>query len=121
MKRLLIIITCITFFSCESKPEKMKSYVIEIVTFKCKSTVDANAFWLEDAKVQADYTSKQAGFISRESGYSRDSKEVLVIVRWKTQADAEVSMQKFMGDSSVVSFVEMIDISTMKMKRYSVK
>ncbi len=121
MKRLLIIIICVIFFSCQSKSEIMKPYVVEIVTFKYKSTVEADSFWKEDAKIQADYTSKQPGFINRESGYSNDGNEVLVVVRWKTEADAEASMQKFMNDKSVVDFVEMIDASTMKMKRYNVK
>ena len=121
MKQLLIIIICITFFGCESKSEIMKPYVIEIVTLKYKSTVNADDFWKEDAKIQKDYTSKQPGFISRESGYSNGENEVLVIVRWKTEIDADASMQKFMEDKSVVDFVNMIEANTMKMKRYTVE
>ena len=54
--------------------------------------------------IQENYTSKQAGFISRESGYSKDSNEVLVVVRWKTKADSDASMKKFMEDKSVAHF-----------------
>ena len=121
MKQVLIIIICITFFGCESKSEIMKPYVIEIVTLKYKSTVNADDFWKEDAKIQTDYTSKQHGFISRVSGFSNENNEVLIIVKWETEADANVSMQKFMEDKSVVDFVNMIEANTMKMKRYNVE
>ena len=99
----------------------MKPYVIEVVTFKYKNTVRADDFWAEDAKIEVNYTSKQPGFISRESGYSENDHEVLVIVRWKSMADADASMKKFMSDSSVKGFANMIDASTMKMVRYEVK
>ena len=99
----------------------MKSYVIEVTTFNYKSTVKADQFWEEDANVEAIFTSKQAGFISRESGFSENDSEVVVIVRWKTQADANASMEKFMADESVKDYAEMIDSASMKMSRYGVK
>jgi len=99
----------------------MKPYVIEVTTFKYKSTVDANEFWMEDAKIESDYTKHQPGYINRESGYSKDQNEVVVVVRWKTHADAEASMTKFMADESVKKFANMIDEATMKMARYEVK
>lgn len=68
--------------------------------------------------IQENYTSKQAGFISRESGYSN---EVLVVVRWKAKADSDASMKKFMEDKSVEKFADMIKLNTMKMKRYTVE
>nr|WP_321236750.1 hypothetical protein [uncultured Psychroserpens sp.] len=98
----------------------MKPYVIEVTTFKYLESVDANDFWKEDAKIQANYTSKQQGYIHRESGYSDETNEVLVIVKWETKEDADNSMNKFMKDTSVVKFVNMIDISTMKMTHYTV-
>lgn len=99
----------------------MESYVIEVTSFKYKTSVDAYDFWKEDAKIQDIYTSKQPGYISRESGYSKDSNEVVVVVRWKTMSDAEASMNKFMSDASVTTFANMIDGPTMKMARYDVK
>ena len=99
----------------------MKPFVIEVVTFKYKSTINTVDFWKQDAKIQTDYTSKQPGFISRESGYSKDSNEVLVIVKWNTEIDADASMNKFMEDKSVVKFVNMIEPNTMQMKRYLVE
>ncbi|MFY0631736.1 MAG: hypothetical protein JXR05_15330 [Flavobacteriaceae bacterium] len=99
----------------------MKPYVIEIVNFKIKPSVKSSDFWKEDTKIQTDYTSKQPGFINRESGYSEDSNEVLVVVKWKTNTDADASMNKFMKDESVVKFVNMIEPNTMQMKRYLVE
>ena len=122
MKQLLIIFILFTLLTaCSTHTEIMNPYVIEVVTFKYKNTVLAADFWAEDAKIEANYTSKQAGFISRESGYSENDNEVLVIVRWKSMADADVSMKKFMSDASVNEFANMIDASTMKMVRYEVK
>nr|WP_299382948.1 hypothetical protein [Allomuricauda sp.] len=99
----------------------MESYVIEIVTFRYKPNIKPQDFWKEDARIQENYTSKQPGFISRESAYSEDSKEVLVVVRWRTIEDADTSMQKFMKDRSVSTFSNMIDAKTMKMIRYNSK
>lgn len=94
-------------------------YVIEVTTFAYKTEVSADAFWARDAGIQADYTSQQPGFISRESALAEDG-EVVVVVRWKTMADADASMQKFMQDASVADYAEMIDGPSMKMKRYQV-
>ena len=117
----VLICILIQLAACTNKnPETMKPYVIEVTTFKYKSTVDTDTFWSEDAKVQANYTSRQHGFISRESGYSKDSNEVLVLVRWKTATDADASMHKFMEDKSVTDYVNMIQASTMQMTRYKV-
>ncbi|MEM6766941.1 MAG: hypothetical protein AAF655_18540 [Bacteroidota bacterium] len=92
-------------------------YVIEITTFTYKEGVKADTFWIRDAKIQEDYTSKQPGFISRESAMSEEG-EVVVVVRWKTMADAEASMNKFMQDPSVADYAQMIEGPSMKMKRY---
>ncbi len=121
MKKLVLILLVIITASCNQNSEPMESYVIEVTTFKYKTSVNAEGFWKEDAKIQDIYTSKQPGYISRESGYSEDTNEVVVVVRWKTMADAETSMAKFMGDDSVAAFVNMIDEPTMKMARYDVK
>jgi len=100
---------------------QMKPYVIEVTTFQYDASVDAAEFWNEDAKIEAIYTSQQPGFISRESGYAEGDQEVVVVVRWKTQADADASMQKFMADASVQAYAGMLNGPSMKMSRYEVK
>ena len=121
MKKIILILFCITFFGCQQKENKKKPYVIGITTFKYKTSVIANDFWKEDKNIQSKYTSKQPGYISRESGYSKENNEVLVMVKWQTNADANASMKKFMADKSVMDYVQMIDAPTMKMNRYNVE
>lgn len=119
VKNVFLIFACISLFlSCSKKEDNMNQYVIEVTTFQYKNKINSEAFWARDAKIESDYTSKQNGFISRESAYSKESKEVVVIVRWETNADADASMQKFMSDKSVADYAEMIEPSTMKMTRY---
>ena len=122
MKKLIIIaLVGIFVTSCTKNQEIMNPYVIEVTTFKYKPTVKADKFWERDAGIESDYTSKQPGYISRESGYSADNNEVVVVVRWKSQEDADASMKKFMTDTSVADYAEMIDGNSMKMSRYAVK
>ena len=122
MKKLIIIaIVGIITMSCSQKQqEEMKPYVIEVTTFKYNTNVDADKFWARDSQIEEDYTKLQPGYISRESGYSENSNEVIVVVRWQTQADADASMKKFMGDTSVADYAAMINGTTMKMTRYNV-
>lgn len=107
--------------SCSQQQKDMKSYVLEITTFQYNTNVNADKFWTRDAQIEEDYTKLQPGFISRESGYSESGNEVVVVVRWKTQVDADASMKKFMEDTSVADYAEMINGTTMKMTRYNVK
>ena len=122
MKKLIIIaIVGIITMSCSQKQqEEMKPYVIEVTTFKYNTNVDADKFWARDSQIEEDYTKLQPGYISRESGYSENSNEVIVVVRWQTQTDPDASMKKFMGDTSVADYAAMINGTTMKMTRYNV-
>ena len=121
MKYLIIIITCFSLASWNQREEPTDPYILEITSFQYKDTVNPDYFWKEDAKIQETYTSKQPGFISRESAYNEEGNEVLVVVRWKSETDAEASMNKFMNDTSVAPYAKMIEGSTMKMMRYNVK
>lgn len=121
MKFAVIILLSLTTLSFSKKEDKMDSYVIEITTFKMKTSVNTDKLWIEDARVDANYTSKQPGYISRESAFDADTNEVLVVAKWTTMEHADKSMQKFMKDASVAKYANMIDGSTMKMKRYIVK
>lgn len=117
---ILLTLISLSAISCKQNQSNMTSYVIEVTSFQYNSNVDADVFWARDAAIEADYTSKQPGYISRESGYSKDNNEVIVVVRWKTQEDAAASMKKFMGDQSVADYAQMINGPTMKMARYNV-
>jgi len=119
MKRLIYAAVLLLMLNaCSQKQENMKNYVIEVTTFQYTAAVDPVEFWKEDAKVDAVFTSRQPGYISRESAYSKESNEVVVVVRWQSSADADASMAKFMSDASVKSYASMIDGASMKMTRY---
>lgn len=120
MRSLVLILITVSLLGCQQKEKSMKNYVIEVTTFKYKQNVNAEEFWKEDAKIQDIYTSKQPGYISRESGYA-DNGEILVLVKWESNADADASMKKFMEDQSVMTYANMIDGLTMKMNRYLVE
>ncbi len=122
MRYLVIsVLLGVIITGCSQNKNAMETYVIEVTTFKYKKSVTADAFWSEDARIEEQYTSQQPGFISRESGYSENLNEVIVVVRWKTKEDADASMAKFMKDTSVKTFADMIDESSMKMARYAAK
>ncbi len=111
---VLIISISLAFVGCE-KPKK--EIVVEVTTFKTKSTTNNQKFNQLDSEVENNFTAKQKGFIRRES-LTNGTGEYAVIVYWETLPDAEASMKKFMGDASVASYASMIDGSTMKMNRY---
>ena len=91
--------------------------IMEVTTFNINSDVNPLAFAKRDAEVESDFTSKQPGFIKRQSGID-DKGNYVVVVYWKSTADADASMNKFMGDASVADYAKMIDAPTMKMARY---
>ena len=90
--------------------------IMEVTTFNINSNVNSMDFNKRDLQIENDFTSKQAGFIKRQSSVSEG--EYAVVVFWKTMADAAASMNKFMSDASVGDYAQMIDGPSMKMARY---
>lgn len=119
--KYLIGLTILLFgiTSCSSPTEKMtrKGVVIEVTSFKINANVDMAAFQKRDATIEKDFTSKQPGFLKRLSAVN-DAGEYVVVVYWKSMAEAEASMGKFMKDQSVADYAGMINGTTMKMNRY---
>ncbi|MFY7669499.1 hypothetical protein ACOSP6_00290 [Tenacibaculum sp. MEBiC06402] len=97
----------------------MKNTIVEVTTFSLKTTAISQTFNKLDSKVEDNFTSKQPGFIKRESGVDENG-VYTIIVYWKTMSDAEASMNKFMGDTSVADYASMIEGSSMKMNRYTI-
>lgn len=91
--------------------------IMEVTTFKINADVAPGAFAQRDAQVENDFTSKQPGFIKRQSGVDAEGNYV-VIVYWASLANADASMSKFMADASVADYAKMIDGPSMKMSRY---
>ncbi len=95
----------------------LKPYVIELATFKEKSQVQRDTFEKRDQQIEADYISRQTGYITRRIGIS-ESKERLMMIYWKTLADADAGMKEFVKDRSVADYYKMIDWPTVEMKRF---
>ncbi|MEO1437674.1 MAG: nuclear transport factor 2 family protein, partial [Bacteroidota bacterium] len=79
--------------------------------------INPSVFADRDAQIEDVFTSKQPGFIKRQSGID-DKGNYLVLTYWQSTADADASMNKFMSDASVADYAQMIDGATMKMNRY---
>lgn len=112
----------ICFASCSTnenaKSDMNGKTIMEVTTFNINSDVNPMSFAKRDAQVETDFTSKQTGFIKRQSGVD-DKGNYVVVVYWESVADADASMNKFMGDGSVADYAKMIDAPTMKMSRYA--
>jgi len=116
-KLFTISLFAMAIASCNS-PEKKVETVLEVTSFNIKTTVSELEFNELDAEIEETFTSKQPGFIRRQSGVDEQGRYV-VLVYWKSLADAEASMNKFMSDESVANYAGMIDGSTMKMSRFT--
>lgn len=98
----------------------MSNQIIEITYFKPKEGVSQETFGARNIRVGEEYAAKQAGFISRETGVDAEGTWVIV-VHWETLADSEASMQKWMTESSVDDFKEMIEPSSFKMSVFQTR
>lgn len=115
----LYITSCgITNEDSESSTSMEIKTIMEVTTFSINPAVDSVAFSKRDAEIENDFTNKQPGFIKRQSGVDNEGNYV-VVVYWESVADADASMNKFMSDTSVMDYAQMIDASTMKMSRYT--
>ncbi|MFC2254967.1 hypothetical protein ACETRX_35720 [Labrys portucalensis] len=91
--------------------------VIEVVTLKLKPTVTPAQFATVDHQIETDVVSKRSGFLSRESAPGSD-KNWVVIVHWRSLADAEASMKSFSDAPGAAKFMSLIVPGSMVMTRY---
>ena len=98
--------------------DSAQAEVIEIATFNLKDNVSADEFRPIDKAIETQHVAKQPGFISRES-VAGENGEWLVIVRWRSAADADASMAGFADAPATAPFMAKLDASSMQMKRYS--
>jgi len=116
----LVIVVSMVFSAIAghaSAQTKDGSPVIEIVTLKLKDGVTATQFLPIDQEIQTKYISKRPGFISRESAPGADH-TWLVIVHWRSVADADASMKSFSTAPASAQFMSMIVPESMVMTRY---
>ena len=91
--------------------------IIEVVTLKIKPGISYAQFQKIDKAVEVQHVSRQSGFISRESAAGKEG-SWLVIVHWKTVADAEASMKSFSAAPAAKTFMDSIEPASMTMTRY---
>lgn len=91
--------------------------VIEVVTLKLKPGVSAEAFRLVDKAVETEHVSRQPGFLSRETAPGQNG-AWLVIVHWRSAADADASMGSFEAAPAAAAFMDKIEPGSMVMTRY---
>lgn len=60
---------------------------------------------------------RQPGFVSRERAAGENG-EWLVLVHWRSAADANASMTSFEKTPAAAKFMSILDASTMLMRRY---
>jgi hypothetical protein len=96
---------------------KEQSPIIEVVTLKLKPGVTAAQFAPVDREIQTNYIAKRSGFLSRESAPGGDN-SWLVIVHWRSVADADASMKSFSTAPAAAKFMSMIVPDSMVMTRY---
>ncbi len=94
-----------------------KPYVIELATFREKPQVQRDTFEKRDLQVEADYISRQTGYITRRIGTAENGQRLMMIF-WKTIADADAGMKEFLQDQSVADYYKMIDWKTVELKRF---
>ena len=92
--------------------------VIEIVHFKLAAGVTAADFDPVNQAVERQHVSQQPGFISRETALGDDG-QWLVVVHWRSSADADASMASFMSAPTAQDFMAKLDVSTMTMQRFA--
>lgn len=100
-----------------SSLKDLKPYVIEVATFKEKKEVLRDTFEKRDMQVETDYISRQDGYITRRVGRA-DNGERLMMIYWKTLADADAGMRNFKKEKTVADYSKMIDWKTVNLQRF---
>ncbi|SHI59687.1 nuclear transport factor 2 family protein [Aquimarina spongiae] len=123
----MLVVLALVFSQCSTNKKKDSQSntentmegktIMEVTTFQVNEGVNPDDFEKRDAQIESDFTSKQPGFIKRQSGVNEKG-EYVVIVYWKSIPNADASMNKFMSDPSVADYAQMINANTMKMSRY---
>ena len=94
-----------------------KPYVIELGTYQINKQVLRDSFEKRDKQIEADYISRQTGYITRRGGIAENG-ERLMMIYWKTVADADAAMKEFLQDKTVADYYKMIDWKSVDLKRF---
>jgi hypothetical protein len=92
---------------------------VETVRFQLAEGVDLADFLKVNQQVENEYMARRPGFVARTTALSKDN-EVLVVVTWASQADAEATMGAFFGAPETQQFLAAVDKTTVSSGSYSV-
>jgi heme-degrading monooxygenase HmoA len=92
--------------------------VVEVVRFRLAEGASESSFLEENRKAQA-FVAEQPGFVGREIARGDDG-GWLVLVRWRSAADADASFSKFVAAAETQPFMALLDGPSMQAGRYTV-
>jgi hypothetical protein len=91
--------------------------LIENVTFCLAAGTDVAQFLAADRAVQTEFIANEPGFLRRTTARGRDG-EWLDAILWSSEADADASASRSVGDPAVAKLNALIDAATLRTRRY---
>lgn len=95
----------------------LKPFVIELATFRLNKNISRDTFEKRDLAFEKEYIANQDGYITRQSGVAANGDRMMMLY-WKTAEDADNSIKQFKKDQSVADYFNMIDQSSVKLRRF---
>jgi hypothetical protein len=94
------------------------SSVVETVRFRLNDGVEVSDFLKLNERVENEYMALRPGFVSRQTALSADN-EVLVLVTWASEQDADATIGAFFGAPETQEFLAAVDKQTVASGRYA--
>lgn len=115
---LALALFCAATFSHAQTPVPAAPHaVVEVVTLKLKPGTSVETFRDIDQRIATEHVARQPGFVARESVPGANG-TWLVIVHWRSTADAQASMNTFEKAPAAAAFMALVEPGSMKMTRY---
>ena len=92
--------------------------MIETVTFRLAPDTDEAVFLDADRRVQTEFFYRQPGLARRTTARDRHG-EWIVIVLWRSEADAEAAARRSEHDPAASDFMNFVDQATVRTGRYT--
>lgn len=92
--------------------------IIENVTFRLAAGADEADFLAADRAVQEDLVPNRPGFLRRTTARGADG-EWLVVTLWRSEQDAEATLQEIHDDPVHLRFMALVDQPSLTTRRYT--
>jgi len=111
---LFALLMMVSFANAQKKSsnkiDNNRKVTFEVVVVSLKDGVTMDELLKADKEMETKFVSKQKGYINREVAVSKNSKDLIVIVRWDTLENAENAAKAFMSDPSAQKRMALADI-----------